>query len=275
MAKHRAFTLGRLRKAFEGCHTHRRARSSFVGTQGIFKKDNRDLSSRLNEKAHEFRKFRNDVAHHGYSPKDDEKCLELFFDAGVPYFDCLLKFLFKKDKEDLSGDHGKWFWQIYRDTRKAIQKKRKKKVESYEAAIVYLQLASRKAFSTGTVAQPIYVSHEKLGLLSEHFQDLDWQIEQLVRNTVIEGLEAAGSDCFELRDAVCPLCTSETLGAIGWGDEGFEVKRVVCLDESCPAYNHVIKDPEVIDIFYTSRMSEATIAYLESDEREPVQKIRI
>ena len=243
--------------------------------QDRFKEVNKGLSSALHDNAHDFRKFRNDIAHKGYSPRDDEKCLQFFFEAGVPYFDCLLKFVFGNDKENLSGDHGQWFWQIYRDTRKVIERKRRKKVGSYHPAILYLKIASRKVFSVGTVVQPLFSSHQKLNLLAES-QDLDWEIDQHVRNVVIDRLESAWEYAFEVDSVPCPICAStELLVGIDSGAEDFFLGEAVCLEALCPAYGLPVQDGELLEIFYTAKMSGDDIALLESDDCEPAQKVPV
>ncbi len=244
--------------------------------QGRFKDINRNLSAALHDKAHEFRKFRNNIAHAGYSPKDDERCLHLFFEAGVPYFDCLLKFLFDNDKKQLSGDLGKWFWQIYRDTRKVIQKKRLKKCANFDDAIFFLQFASRKIFSGRTVYQHAFESHPKLSQLAESHQDQEWEIEQHLRNSYVKAIETTWGHAFELDSVACPICgRAKALIGIDHRADQFELSVVVCMEETCAVYTEAMGDRELLEVFYTAKMDNREIVHLQSDDSEPAEIVHL
>ena len=253
-----------------------------AGLQAMFKEENHGLSDGLHKISRTFRRHRNTIAHRGYSPKDDKKSQRLFFEAGVPYFDSLLRYLFSGDKTRLTGKSGEWFWSIYSDTRKVLEKKRRKKITDNGQSFFFLQLAGEKIFSLQHASQWISRFDEKRHVLEHLFQWENMDIEDVIRNKMIDDMYPKNGELFELDDLDCPICPpgGNTLAEIEWKwDESTnthqfaEVKSVVCLDSHCPAYCRPIDDLEVIDVFFKSKLNKATIEYLESDRCEPAARM--
>ena len=249
------------------------------GLQNIFKKMNPALSDKLHRQSNDFRKTRNDIAHKGYSPKYDAESARLFFEAGVPYFDSLLRYLFEADKTELSGEVSQWFWPIYRDTRKVLEKKRKKELIEFGQSFFYMQIATRRIFQVGSFNRAYSPYEPRLFLLDSHMDDAAFDINEKIFK---EAQELMGTnECFNLDDPGCPLCDgNQTLADIEWTvDEATNrvlfsrVKTFMCVEKDCAAYMRPIEDPEVLDIFHTRQVSQSKKEYLESEECQEVQFI--
>ena len=85
-----------------------------------------NISSRLKEKSHDFRLFRNTIVHEGYKPKDDPKAIKLFFDNGMLLFEHLFRQIVKKDlaetftKKLYKGEFP--LWKFFKKTKNLVQK---------------------------------------------------------------------------------------------------------------------------------------------------------
>ncbi|MBC69841.1 hypothetical protein [Acinetobacter sp.] len=88
--------------------------------------DDLNIPSRLKEKSHDFRLFRNTIVHEGYKPKDDPKAIKLFFDNGMLLFEHLFRQIVKKDlaetftKKLYKGEFP--LWKIFKKTKNLVQK---------------------------------------------------------------------------------------------------------------------------------------------------------
>ena len=251
----------------------------------------RDVSSELHEKTGELREFRNDLLHRGYSPKDDAKCIEFFFDPGVPYFDALLKKQFGKDKRELSGRAAAAFWDVYRDTKKVVTKKGEGLPNGAGQAFAYMGLLAGRFFDLG----PNYMT--QLGDVNrvlptpgvlEMYSDFvfHWEEqgqgdspEEMYRQEIIQTFDqqddAIIMDLSEpgfakSGDPVCPLCdASKSIASLRYdeaADQYTGFRRFVCCDPFCPAVGKIISDPEVTSVFLWANLSEAQKAYFETDE---------
>ena len=240
-----------------------------ITIQNKFKSDSK-LSDALNDSAHELRKLRNDISHKGYMPRDTPRCIKLYFMAGVPYLDCLLKDitgigLFEKLYPKGKGG----VWDVFKDTRKVVTKKINKSGSSIEDALLFLILKVRETFS------PTYIPRAL-----EEIQDSDeetlWITEARLKNTLIKHVKNdQNNDCFDLSDVSCPVCGSDVLASFLWKGKG----ESWCFDRltpvGCYKCNYLVRDQDLIKTFFQVQLTEELIGKLESDNPPLAQSIPV
>ena len=217
-----------------------------------------NVSDALNRSAHELRKLRNDINHKGFLPRDTPRCVDLFFNAGVPYLDHLLKNIIESDLFSLLYPKG-GIWDVFKDTRKAVIKKKNKSGGKVEDALLFLMLKVRETFS------PTFVP-EALWDMQESAQDALWISEMKRRNELIDIITKEHSDdCFAFAEVFCPVCGENTLGSVHW-QEKTDGWKFDCLKSiGCYKCGYLLDDADMIKIFFQGQLTRESIEKLESD----------
>jgi hypothetical protein len=220
----------------------------------------KNISSALNNNAHKLRQLRNDIAHKGYIPRDTQKCIELFFNAGIPYLDCLLEDvtglkLFEALYPQSEGE----IWSVFKDTRKVITRKINKSDDKIEKGLLFLILKIRNKFS------PTYIS-EALWDMQSFYEEELWISEMRFKNKLINCIEKKQNDyCFELSDIRCPICGSDVLACFLWKGKGENWQFDSLNSVGCYKCVYLIEDKDLIEIFFHNRLTKELISELESD----------
>ena len=231
------------------------------------------VSKELHDNATRLRQARNEILHNGYSPKDDRMCIDLYFNAGVPYLDKVLKYLTNKSLEQISIQHyysGGWFWEIYKGTRKVLTRRINQKQVDLLGAIGLLRVALRKIFVNLTPNQATSVVPlvESIVLHEMNDYDLSAEIEDRLRNHFIKRLGDVEGDTVELIGFGCPICGNESvLASVTWKgseQEGFLPAGVEGF--ACTECKYLMVGEDLGKVFCLEQMSDVTIAALASDE---------
>lgn len=214
----------------------------------------------LHKEAHRLRGLRNEIIHSGYMPRDTPKCIELFFNAAVPYLDCLLT--------EVTG-HGLYdklypkneIWEVFKNTRKVVTKKINKNGQGIENAMTFLILAVRQTFS------PKFIPGELLAIQESEFElEAIWYAGREIRKEIINEISGSNSDyCFELSGVGCPLCGQNVLASVSWESKGDSDRFVGLILVGCHACGYVVRDPDLINVFFKNQLSNELIAELESN----------
>lgn len=236
--------------------------------QDRFHEDN-NVSRALGDSAHRLRKLRNEIAHKGYMPRDTPRCIELFFNAGVPYFDCLLKYVIGYGLFDILYPKGAGeIWDVFKNTRKVVTKRINRPLASTKGALLFLTLKVRETFS------PTYIP-DALWELQDSEQDGLWESEMRLRNQLIERINKDHNDCFELSGVSCPVCGSDVLASCSWkgSDPNWKLDRLNPV--GCYKCSYLTTDEDLIDVFFHGQLTEEQIASLESETVPPAQTISV
>lgn len=258
---------------------YKRSNVRSVGLQKRFFESG-GVSRALNDKAHKMRIARNEIAHEGYSPRDDERCVELFFGAGVPYFESLVNRLTGMSFRELSfkDEHsGAWFWTVFEDTRKVFNLFLQNDQQQLRAACQYLRHAIDKAFDFGIPDWGLIISRNEFAdTLRAHqdLQDLHYQLCQSRRNRIIKELSSpSDQDCVELEEYPCPVCGDEldenghaaVLAGVTWCGPDYnildKVNQMSCLSCCTAASGHLL-----LQVFCKEKLKKPTIEKLQSDK---------
>lgn len=225
--------------------------------QDWFKEDCSSLSAELHGDAHNLRKFRNDIAHQGYSPKFDEKSVRFFFSVFLPYFDILLQDRYGQTVSSLLNarpDH-RWFWLILEQTREVVVRKLEQpKVQDLIAACDMLVIAVRKIIATNGIVSEFYAPYNHYEALTAHTEDGYEARLQAIRDA-LETTKAIeeGSETMWLDDMHCLICNEDSLlvvPEVAGEDEIDGIKAFACWE----CY-YLITDRDITDVFMFSKLS--------------------
>ena len=222
------------------------------------------VSSDLSDAAHQLRKTRNDFVHGGFSPKDDYLAIKRYFEAGVPYFANLLKSAFNQDLYDYigTGTTGKWFWDVYKNTRKLVTGSDTNENNSISRTRLFV-LSCHKVVTVGGrfegALQP-YNHYEYL--LEQNHQDLIYDINiEIIKDFLRDEF---GSDSYHIvwLKVDCDICDSELMGNCDWdeNDQFVELKEF-----GCAQCGYVFKDPEESRCFIGDRVFQGKNQIVISD----------
>ncbi len=252
----------------------------------LFAAANPDLTTALKGQAHEYRILRNKLIHGAYSPEIDTGCVRMFFGAGVPFFDSILKFQFGGTKEELSGDKTAWFWQIYRDTRKAFSRSDSSDSLWYEK-LIFLRIAAQKiGHGPFGAYQNAYPIRHREGFVIDVLQSRDelmwewekWFWEEAEKLATTGGSSPACLDDFE--DLRCPICNGSD-GSLGykevqagdtWSFGGFT--GFCCFSLNCIAGGIPVSDPTLLQVIFGEKAKPGEIEQLLQDDFSPAAKRR-
>lgn len=190
--------------------------------------DEKKVSNDLNNAAHKLRKTRNDFMHNGFSPKDDLLSIRMYFEAGVPYFDNLLKTAFECNVYDFcgTGNTRKWFWDIYRNTRK-LTLNRIKKDDKYALNATNLFVrACHKIVSTGGRFEDFVFSYNPYEyFLINHQYDFTYEIEKMIIEEFISDNFSEDKYGLVWLNINCDICSTELMGICEWDENDKFVKH--------------------------------------------------
>jgi len=223
-----------------------------------FKNEHPAISDSLNQSASSLRKWRNELLHRGYSPKDDPRCAELMFNAGIPYFQGLVRELIGTDEINATI----WdFWQIYTDTRKAITRKIKRKEADLNSAMFYLVGLLRFSLSsnfTSELMTSMWETSQELMIAEVE------QTKQMVRR--IERCEKTDGNCYQLPDFYCTNCKGgEILAGASFtgGSSAFHLDRLEVI--GCTECGYLLFDQDLIKVFFEDKLTKEQKAELENE----------
>lgn len=208
-----------------------------------------NTSTQLRANINELRKLRNEIAHKGWMPRDTPTCIKLFFNAGVPYLNILLRdiagssmFNHLYPKQDI--------WDIYFKTKDTIDAKINKPNESLQSAIIFLVLKIREYFS------PIYIS-DALWNLEESNPDEFWVEEMKMRNGLIDKInETSDAECVELEGFSCPVCRGEVIGDVDFITTEVDIGIHNFRSVGCHKCGYVVDDRILIKKFFKPQITE-------------------
>lgn len=214
---------------------------------------NGTITSDLSDAAHELRKTRNDFLHSGFSPKDDHLAIKRYFEAGVPYFANLFETAFKLNLYDFhgTGTTGKWFWNVYKNTRKLITSPDTSEENSTSRTRLFV-LSCHKVVTVGGrfegALQP-YNDYEYH--LVENHQDTHYEIDiEIIKDFVSNSLRSRLYDTTWLK-VDCEICGSELLGNCTWGENDQFVELNAF---GCAKCGYVFNNPNEVKCFIGDRV---------------------
>jgi hypothetical protein len=165
-----------------------------------------EITFDLTEASHVLRKKRNDISHKGYSPRDDDACVELFFSAGVPYFNFVAKFALGSEIREYIPNTHEWFWEIFQITRDAVKAEIAEK-SSPVSALILLEFAAGKVFKIGTAHKSLSPINWEKYTLEQLFQDVAHEVNYIIMADFISEI----GESFRVNGANCPICNEELL----------------------------------------------------------------
>jgi hypothetical protein len=226
--------------------------------QEQYKKDG-NVSDALNSASHELRKLRNEINHKGYLPRDTPRCVDLFFNAGVPYLDNLLKDTIGSDLFSLLYPK-LGIWDVFKNTRRAVTKKKNRRGGAIEDALLFLTLKVRETFSPTFVPGALWD-------LQDSEQDALWVSEMKLRNELIRRITKEHSEgCFSFEDVNCPVCGEVTIGAVRWKGKNNAWKFDSIKSIGCHKCAYLLNDADMIKIFFQEQLTKELVEKIESDD---------
>jgi hypothetical protein len=225
-----------------------------------------DVTESLNTNVTKLRRLRNEIAHDGYSPKDDIECIKSYFGVGLAYADVLFKTLCKESMESIGRktEGNSWFWDVLKDTKKVIHKKFQSGRKLGDALLPMI-IASRRINQLGGLVHKDYFYRDVYtSRLEECFQDLAFDIRAAVGAKFAEEISNICNseilfipefDCFgpcasEGSNVMTSLKIGEILGENNYKVEGINV--IGCIE--C---QYIITDPDVLDTFVFSKLTKS------------------
>jgi hypothetical protein len=231
--------------------------------QDQFNRD-KSLTKGLQDESIRFRKLRNDILHHGYSPRDDEKCIEIYFGAGFAYLNRLVKELVGQDMIEIGRKEkaNSWFWDLFEDTRKVIKKKVTKKVSLYPGLVPFVFAIRNINRTGGIVNRWIHPNDNNTLVWEQMFQDLEYDVRVRLGETIEKEIEEFGTDfsvflplfeCF----GRCEKVTESIIARIDVeprDDGDYDLLQVCAI--GCVDCQYVLSDPDTLKVFVFDRLSE-------------------
>ena len=213
---------------------------------------NGNVSSDLSNAAHQLRKSRNSFMHNGFSPKDDYLSIKTFFEAGVPYFANLLKTAFNQDLYEYTGTGttGKWFWDVYKNTRKLITDSDTNEKNANNRTWLFVLSCHKIITVSGRFEGALQPYNHYEYLLAKNYQDINHDINtEIIKNYIHNEFHSDPYDTVWLQ-ADCEICGSELLGTCDWDDDD----RYITLTQfGCAKCSYVFKNMKEIKILIGER----------------------
>ncbi len=231
--------------------------------QDQFNKE-KSLTMDLQNESGKFRQLRNQILHHGYSPKDDERCIEMYFGAGFAYCNRLVKELVGQDMIEIGRKENEncWFWDIFEDTRKVINKKVRKKLPLYPGLEPFVIVTNNINRMGGMVSKYYSPGDHNTLIWQEMFQDFEFDVRKRLGEEIKKELEEFGNEeivflpyfecfgrCNSMLESIVANIVSEPR------DDGnydlLQINAIGCVD--C---QYVLSDPDTVKVFVFDRLSE-------------------
>lgn len=218
-------------------------------------------SRSLTEDVHRLRRIRNEIVHHGYSPRDDLKCAQAFLKPGIPFFSNLFERYFSADIRDCISTGNLWFWENIQSARKVVEKENGKENPNYKPVFGMLSMVCREVVGTAGIFNEFCSPYH--GYIDEWVVQNNFEIEARARDSAI--IETAKQfDCHGVDELIwmnvpCPVCRrSEVMASpivIEPPPEDIVGNQMTGISElACVWCGYFIRDPAVIDAFFWSRV---------------------
>lgn len=264
-----------------------------IALQSAFAGINSALTSQLNTAGHDLRRLRNEIAHKGASPADDNRCLHHFFYGGVSYFESGLIFVTEKTIKEAMGEEGRWFWEIYYKTRRGVFALQKTPDDpELKKGMFYLCHAARKCLAINSVNR---FAHPFVGIHSMYIGevgngDFEFQARSRFIEEIRAGFENAGLElcpAFIKKDEDesgmlesdmtfrCPMC-GQSDGVIGfncreeapdkWVFDSLEA--FCCLEGICVISGRIYYSRVFLKIFFEEVLTESVKKFLATEGGE-------
>lgn len=220
------------------------------------------LTKGLNDESHSFRQLRNDILHQGYSPRDDEKCIEMYFGAGFAYLNRLVKELVGQDLIEIGRNERPniWFWDLFEDTRKVIKKKVTKKVSLYPGLDPFLFAIKNINRTGGIVNKWISPGDHNTHVWRELDQDLEYDVRARLGEMLDKEIEEFGSDfsvflpCFECFGRCWEEAIIARVDVEPREDGDYDLLKICAI--GCVDCQYLISDPDTLKVIVFDRLSE-------------------
>ena len=231
------------------------------------------LSNVAKKDANDFRRMRNHIAHHGYSPRDDAMIVQHVFQVAMPFLDHIFETKFEKGSVfELAGKaQGQaWVADTFHKTSKIVERKVLQGDDNFLAALLPLQLIFSRIANTGQAHNAITEFNNLLHLLQEEHQDIDYMLKRKLYFQFLEDLKDAikntnYSILLNIPDEYCLKCHDEKIiGAVTF-DENDKFLRVDAF--GCFHCEWKIWDRQVCDIFINQVLNSTQISALEDNKR--------
>lgn len=229
-----------------------------------------NMSEGLSKESHNLRRLRNEILHHGYSPKDDEECIRVFFGPGFAYIDKLISELTGESLIQIGRKEtpNQWYWDIFEDTRKIINTKSRKKRQLSDG-LLPICLAAERINRVGGKVSEHYYPGDTFNLSGGEWDDVDYEIRAKVGQELAEEIQGGsgeivfipGYKCFKR----CDHFSETVIADFEWGEvksDGYEVLGVNAI--ACINCNYVITDSDTIQTMVWDRLSNTQIQILEA-----------
>lgn len=217
-----------------------------------------NVPDRLHSRAHELRKARNKMVHSGYNVWDLDLCIDLLFNAGVPYLMSLMENFFCREFSQLSSR--KVFWTTYENTRKVVNSKiRKKMPVSSTDALLFFNNESRRPWPllNFRVGHHAYSAKKWLIGIDCTPNGPSYGVEEKIRSHYIYHMtKNYRGECICL-DQECWICHGEVIANIQRSASGIRNSRPFEVNAfACPECTYLIDDSDVVKYFCDSFISD-------------------
>lgn len=228
-------------------------------------KDQTGISDSLHSQSMELRILRNRITHSGHSPKDDQESIKMYFGAGLAYTNFLIKTLIGEDMFQVGKKQGLnlWFWHLLSDVRKVVHNKIRKN-KDVKDALLPLVIATKRINRFGGLVNDVWFTQDAYtSILTESFQDTEYEIRKVMGESMDKHLEKIGSngEIIFLPEFSCiGECSSDemnVMAACEWEDRGdgdYKLTRINAI--GCIVCRHMIIDTDVLDVLVFDRLSE-------------------
>ena len=182
----------------------------------------------------------------------------------MPYFANLLKSAFDQNLYDYTGTGttGKWFWDVYKNTRKLVTGSHTTEKNSISHTCLFV-LSCHKVVTVGGrfegALQP-YNHYEYI--LEKNHQDLIYDINvEIIKDFLRDEFGSYSYDTVWLK-VDCDICDSELMGNCDWdeNDQFVELKEF-----GCAKCGYVFKDPKESRSFIGDRVFQGKKQLVISD----------
>jgi hypothetical protein len=215
----------------------------------------------LDKAAHEFRKFRNKILHDGFSPRDDDKVIRLFFETGVPYLNTLVKETFQKEiytfhgTGQVSGEG--WFWEIYRATKILVNKTAENEPSKLRASTAIFERACMKIVKSGGRFESFVMPYEPYEhLLGEKFSGFKFEVEKAIISAFLTELHLKSHDVVWINKLVCPICDEGLMGECEWSEDPIDAEFIALNSAGCAKCDYWITDKEAVEQLFGKKLSD-------------------
>ena len=217
------------------------------------------VSKDLHESADRLRRTRNEFVHSGYSPRDDEKSVQLFFEAGVPYLNSLVVNELGKEIYEFNGtgQGADWFWDIYRATRKIIHKRKASNSSSTMAGVKFFARACTKVVKTNGRFESFLHPYEPYEhFLAEMYYGTYLDIGCAIVQTFLkDAFSGSGDEVVWINKLDCPFCDAGLMGQCEWGGNKNE-DFMSLISVGCARCDYLITDKDATSILFGAKLSD-------------------